>query len=376
MAGSEVTLAKINEALRILNEKYLELDEEKEMLEKYRNLDRQKRAIEFVILEKEMQEAKAKVAEVKDSRDDLNDEFTSATEDYEELKESVSILKEEYELKKQEVSNLTGSKSNVEEEMEELLKEQSRLEMEKHDLSVETDNSFFVKDLDDIKTELQENNIAKKSLELRLQELKISTSDKQEDLDKLEKNRNDIYSKQSRKVQFKCTDDRNTWIKSELLKIAGHVESNHLQIDELQKDLQDMYQHRDRLDKEKSELEEEKSESEKAKIDTEKQLNKLNGSMILSKEKNCILGKEIAVLREQESQTSDKINNIKNEMKFNPKMKAIIKGIESVDKVVQELQAEQLENEIGYYGLVIDRIGCEENLYVAIDETIGNKLFW
>ena len=45
-------------------------------------------------------------------------------------------------------------------------------------------------------------------------------------------------------------------------------------------------------------------------------------------------------------------------------------------QVVQELQAEQLENEIGYYGLVIDRIGCEENLYVAIDETIGNKLFW
>ena len=48
---------------------------------------------------------------------------------------------------------------------------------------------------------------------------------------------------------------------------------------------------------------------------------------------HCTRGKEIAQLREEESLVSDKINNMKNEMKFDPKMKATMKGIESVNKV-------------------------------------------
>ena len=335
MAGSEVTLAKISEALTTLYEKYEELDEEREMLERYKNLDRQKRAIEFVILEKDLQEAKAKVQEARDNKKDLNEAFSSAKADYEKLKEIVSGLKEEYELKNKELLNRRDFSSNAEEEIEELLREQSRLEMEKQDLSVdiESDQSSLGKDLEDIRNKLEENNVAKTSLELSLLELENNTSAKQEELDISEKNRNDIYSKQGRKEQFKCTEDRDTWINAELSKIAGHMESNHLQIDELKKDVQNKVQRREQLEKEKSELEEEKKISEKAKTDGQKQLLELDKATMLAKEWHYTRGKEITQLREEESLVSDKINNMKNEMKFDPRMKATMKGIESVNKV-------------------------------------------
>ena len=33
-------------------------------------------------------------------------------------------------------------------------------------------------------------------------------------------------------------------------------------------------------------------------------------------------------------------------------------------------------NEIGYHGLMIEQFSCDETLYVAIDETVGSKLFY
>merc|ERR1712096_502303 len=231
-----------------------------------------------------MGEAKGKVQEVRDNKKDLNEAFSSAKADYEKLKEIVSELKEEYELKNKEFFNRRGFSSNAEVEIEEPLREQSRLEMEKQDLTAEFDQSSLGKDLEDIRNKLEENNVAKTSLELSLLELENNTSAKQEELEIFEKSRNDIYSKQGRKEQFKCTEDRDTWINSELSKIDGHMESNHLQIDELKKDVQNKGQRREQLEKEKSELEEEKKMYEKAKADGQKQLLELDKATMLAKE--------------------------------------------------------------------------------------------
>ena len=56
---------------------------------------------------------------------------------------------------------------------------------------------------EDIRNKLEENDVAKTSLELSLQELENNTSAKQEDLDIFEKSRNDICFNRNVKFRIK-----------------------------------------------------------------------------------------------------------------------------------------------------------------------------
>lgn len=55
---------QIIQVVQYLDERLKELDEEKEELKKYQQLDKQRKSLEYTIYDKELQDAKQKLAEV------------------------------------------------------------------------------------------------------------------------------------------------------------------------------------------------------------------------------------------------------------------------------------------------------------------------
>lgn len=55
---------QIIEVVKYLDERLKELDEEKEDLRKYQQLDRQRKSLEYTIYDKELQDARQKLAKV------------------------------------------------------------------------------------------------------------------------------------------------------------------------------------------------------------------------------------------------------------------------------------------------------------------------
>lgn len=56
---------QIIEVVRYIEERLKELDEEKEELKKYQQLDKQRRSLQYTIFEKELLEARQKLEEVR-----------------------------------------------------------------------------------------------------------------------------------------------------------------------------------------------------------------------------------------------------------------------------------------------------------------------
>ncbi|KAK3408344.1 structural maintenance of chromosomes protein 3 [Eucalyptus grandis] len=364
---------QIIQVVQYLDERLKELDEEKEELRKYQQLDRQRKSLEYTIYDKELQDARQKLAEIEEARSKVSDtsikSYNSSLDAREKSKELDEKLKE---LTKA-VHGLSKEREAAEQRKTEAVKKQTELELDVKDLQEKISGIMRAKEG------------AAKQLEILQKEIQDSTEelskitplyDKQVGLEQektkrimeLEKRLSIIYQKQGRATQFSSKAARDRWLQKEIDDLERVLSINLTQEQKLQKEI-------DQLKAESSEQDVyiENRKTEIARL--ESLISQTSGRLRDYKTQRNKLQDERKSLWDKESELSTQIDKWKVEVDKAEKNLDhatpgdVRRGLNSVRKICREYQMS------GVYGPIIELLDCDEKFYTAVEVTAGNSLF-
>ncbi|CAN4100724.1 unnamed protein product [Withania somnifera] len=220
---------QIIQVVQYLDERLNELEQEKEELRKYQQLDKQRKSLEYTIFDKELHDARQKLNE-------------NSTKMYESVLEAHEKSKELEKFKEKEA---------VEKQRTEAIRKRAKLDLDYKDLQEKMSTNIKAKD--DAQKQLM-------LLEREVQETKNALNDikplhekqvkEEEDITRgimdREKRLSILYQKQGRATQFASKASRDKWLQKEINEYERVLSSNLTQerklkdeIDQLKKDMRD-----------------------------------------------------------------------------------------------------------------------------------------
>merc|ERR1740129_1733422 len=233
---------KIEEFLKTIEDRLSTLEEEKEELKEYQKYDRMRRALEYTIHDRDLQDTRKKLNEMEDRRKNSGVEA-------EKLREAIQEAAEKAKNTSKEVKDLKVKESSAKEERDTLNHELQAQTKEKTKLE------FTLKDLRD---EVKGDNSSKERAEQELAKLKKTITERETELENIkpqyeqmtkkedectreltlkEQKRKELYAKQGRGSQFTSKSQRDEWIQKELKSLHKQIKDKTEQIEKLDSDL-------------------------------------------------------------------------------------------------------------------------------------------
>ncbi|CAN6557387.1 unnamed protein product [Malus baccata var. baccata] len=366
-------IKQIVQVVQYLDERLKELDEEKEELRQYQQFDKQRKSLEYTIYDKELQDARQKLAEVEDARNKVSETSTkmynTVLDAHEKSKELDKILKD---LTK-ELQTLDKEKEAIEKRRTEAIKKRTELQLD-------------VNDLEEKKTG---NTRAKEDAMKQLQSLQKEIKDSEEELKKInplydnqvkmemeitkgimerEKQLSILYQKQGRATQFSSKAARDKWLQKEIDDLERVLSSNLAQEQKLKVEIA-------RLDAELSDRDV-YIESRRTEIATiESLISQSHDGFNHHKTQRDKLQDERKSLWRKETELSAEIEKLRGEVEKAEKSLDhatpgdVRRGLNSVRKICREY------NICGVFGPIIELLDCDEKFFTAVEVTAGNSLF-
>lgn len=370
---TEVKKAKIGEMLEYIEERLSTLEEEKEELKAYQDLDKMRRSLEYTIHDKELRDTREKLEKLDATRQ-------GNTQDSRELHEKVAAAQAKIDALERDIrdigvslASLSGERTQLQEEHQDMIKRRAQMEFSVKDLeqNVSDDMSNKVR----LQTELSqlESDIANKESELQTLLPQYQQQRDQEErltarLKACEQRRSELFAKQGRVQQFSTRQDRDKWINKEITSLQQSAAQKEQQIHQLE---QDVNQLKIKVDQQKIDIASKTSSLEAGKVS----LDRLNGEYAELKIKRDELMNERKDLWRSESTIDQSLQNTRDELnKYERNLrgsmgKATSNGLDSVRRVVQDCHLK------GVYGPLIDNFTCEPRMFTAVEVTAGKRLF-
>lgn len=262
--------AKITELLSFIDERLTELAEEKEELQKFQALDRQKRACEFILFSREAAETsealeRLEQEEVEESGKNSSNSIDSA--DLDRQLEAIAQLERELTNQKQQLQETDRDAEISRSDLEEFQKQRAKLAVLVADwsASVGTHN----REISTLRSSLQrvEEEIVRKETEMaQLAPALAESTARQENLQAVlgaeEAERAALVAKQGRFSQFKNAAERDAWIQNQLKMLSSTVQLQEQQGSEAEIALKEAQAQVDQLTGEVIDLEKSASTAE------------------------------------------------------------------------------------------------------------------
>ncbi|PQQ14049.1 structural maintenance of chromosomes protein 3 [Prunus yedoensis var. nudiflora] len=348
---------QIIQVVQYLDERLKELDEEKEELRKYQQLDKQRKSLEYTIYDKELQDARQKLAEVEDARNKVSETSTkmynSVLDAHEKSKDLDKIMKD---LTK-ELQALSKEKEAIEKQRTEAIKKHTELELDVKDLQEKISGNFG----------------AKGDAVRQLQTLQKEIQDSMDELEKM----NPLYEDQVMKEKEITKGSRNSisskaardkWLQKEIDDLQRVLSSNLAQEQKLQDEIK-------RLNAELSERDA-YIESRRREIATiESLISQSHAGFNHHKSQRDKLQDERKSLWRNETELSAEIEKLRTEVEKAEKSLDhatpgdVRRGLNSVRKICREYKIP------GVFGPIIELLDCDEKFFTAVEVTAGNSLF-
>eukprot|EP00252_Welwitschia_mirabilis_P018814 TRINITY_DN4209_c0_g1_i1.p1 TRINITY_DN4209_c0_g1~~TRINITY_DN4209_c0_g1_i1.p1 ORF type:complete len:1207 (-),score=328.66 TRINITY_DN4209_c0_g1_i1:370-3990(-) len=364
---------QIIEVVQYIEERLKELDEEKEELRKYQQLDKQRRSLEYTIFEKEVEDAKQKLEEVEEARKNVSEKSTTMYNSVLEAHERLKNLEKDLKNVSKESQALLKEKDSAEKRKTEFMEKLAKVELDVKDLQERIKGEARLKE--DIVMELRilgkEITKSRKELEkvrpLHEQQL-IEEEEITKGIIEREKRLSLLYQKQGRATQFSSKADRDKWLQKE--------------IDDVERVLSRAKAQEEKLNDEIQQLNEELSAQERNIKSRSEEMQDLESHIATCQKEFSLLKVQRDELQEtrkkqwkQENELTSEIDKLKSEI-----IKAeknldhatpgdIRRGLNSVRKLCREY---------GYSGIcgpICELLECDEKFFTAAEVTAGNSLF-
>ncbi|XP_021864567.1 structural maintenance of chromosomes protein 3 [Spinacia oleracea] len=364
---------QIIEVVKYLDERLKELDEEKEDLRKYQQLDRQRKSLEYTIYDKELQDARQKLAKVEEERDKVSEKSTTMYNAILESEERCKDLDKDSKRLSKELQVLTKEKVAVENRRTEAIKRKTQLELDCRDLKERISRSSRAKNgaakqLEVVKREILESTNEIEVIKPSFNALKMQENEMTIGIMEREKKLSILYQKQGRAIQFRDKTDRDKWLQKEIDELQLVLTSNLSQKMKLQGEF-------DNLNAQLRDIDD-FIKSRKANLAAlENNINQSNDGFITSKGQRDRLQDERKLLWERENELSSEVEKLTSEVVKAEKNLDhatpgdIRRGLTSVRRICDQYKIE------GVFGSLIELLECDDRFFTAVEVTAGNSLF-
>ncbi|XP_010521617.1 PREDICTED: structural maintenance of chromosomes protein 3 [Tarenaya hassleriana] len=364
---------QIIQVVQYLDERLKELDEEKEELRKYQQLDKQRKSLEFTIYDKELHDAREKLEQVEVARTKASEESTKMYDRVLKAQEDAKSLDGSLKELTKELQTLNKEKETVEARQTEAMKKKTKLELDVKDSqerksgNVQAKNDA-IKQLHMVEREIQDSM---EELE-KINPLYESQVEKEKRITKgimeREKQLSILYQKQGRATQFSSKAARDKWLRKEIEDLDHVLRSNVAQEQKVQIEI-------DRLNKELAEWDVYIKGRETDIKNSESQISQSREAFNIKKtERDEEQGKR-KVKWGEESQLSAEIEKLKTEVERAKKNLDhatpgdVRRGLSSIRRICQDYRIN------GVFGPIVELLDCDEKFFTAVEVTAGNSLF-
>ncbi|KAJ9162663.1 hypothetical protein P3X46_022419 [Hevea brasiliensis] len=364
---------QIIQVVQYLDERLKELDEEKEELRKYQQLDRQRKSLEYTIYDKELHDARQKLEEVEEARNKVSETsakmYNSVLDSHERSKDLDKMLKD---LTK-EVQGLNKEKELVEKRQTEAIKKQTELELDVKDLQERISGNVQAKEeamkqLDILQREIQDSMEELDKISPLYENQAIKEKDITKGIMEREKQLSILYQKQGRATQFSSKAARDKWLQKEIDDLQRVLSSNLAQeqkledeICKLNGDLKERDAYIENRKAEIASLESLVSESREGFNNHKAQRDKLQD------ERKSLWGKESALIAEIDKLRAEVEKAEKSLDHATPG--DVRRGLNSIRRICRDYKIN------GVFGPIIELLDCDEKFFTAVEVTAGNSLF-
>ena len=367
---SDKTIEDIKESLKMIADRQGILEEEKEDFLKFQKLDARRRTLEYLILERDLDESRTKANAADQEYKDSRDEFGESEKKLVEMKEELAKLKTERRQKKTYIQSLAEEINSEREHQEKMLKIKTGLELRLADMEKEViSQSNLSQDPDEILEDL----IKKRTdLEKRLKEAVGQTEERRQALEVLEHERKELIQRSSRPT-FASVSQRNNWIKGRISGLSGEIEQGLIGL----KDKEDEYKANEAsLEDAESKIQQMEEDIKALTSHLEEIIQSLKSctgkktqeSQLISEKSQDLL--RLQTSREKLYEHYEKANSLCRSRKG---MRDILTGSDSV----HELVAEDPRFGEGYRGILFDMFSTQEDsLTTVLDQTVGLRAFY
>ncbi|KAL7127032.1 hypothetical protein ABFS83_14G226900 [Erythranthe nasuta] len=364
---------QIIQVVQYLDDRLRELDEEKEELKKYQQLDRQRKSLEYAIYDKELHDAKQQLVKIEEERYKVSEKSATMYNSVSDARAKCKELDKSLKDVTKEAQILSREKEAIEKQKTEAIKKRAKLELDSKDLHEKIKGNKKAKEDAAIQLELLDKEIQGSNAELtritQLYDEHVRVEDNlTREIMECEKQLSILYQKQGRATQFANKAARDQWLKKEIKDYQQVLSSNLVQEQKLRDELKqlekDILEHDAYIKGRKSEAAELESLIS-GYIQGYNQF-KLNRDELHDKRKS---------LWGRESELSAEIDRLKSEVAKAEKSLDhatpgdIRRGLNSVRRICDQ------HGIGGVHGPVIELLDCEEKFFTAVETTAGNSLF-
>ncbi|XP_010925132.1 structural maintenance of chromosomes protein 3 [Elaeis guineensis] len=364
---------QIDQVVQYLEERLRELDEEKEELKKYQQLDKQRRSLEYTIFDKELHDARQKLGEIEEARKKVSEKSTSMHNTVLDAHEKLKSLDKEFKVFTKEIQGLNKEKEMIEKKRTEALKVHTQIELDLRDLEERISGDVRAKEeaarqLESLRKEIQESRDELNTIRPLHQSKVAEEEEIAKGIMDREKQLSILYQKQGRATQFASKAARDKWLQREIDDLQRVLSSNMAQEKKLQDEIQQL---KDEDSKLGAYIEERRAELKKQELlitKGQEDFNSLRGQRDeLQDSRKSLWKKETDLSSEIDRLKADLVKAQKSLDHATPG--DIRRGLNSVNRIIKDHGIK------GVFGPILELIECDEKFFTAVEVTAGNSLF-
>ncbi|KAF8098262.1 hypothetical protein N665_0270s0033 [Sinapis alba] len=364
---------QIIQVVQYLDERLRELDEEKEELRKYQQLDKQRKSLEYTIYDKELHDTREKLEQVEVARTKASEESTKMYDRVEKAQDESRSLDESLKGLTKELQTLNKEKETVEARKTEAIKKKTKLELDENDFKERIAGNIQSKH-----DALEQLSMVEREMQDSLKELEAinplyeSQVDKEKQTTKrimeLEKKLSILYQKQGRATQFSNKAARDKWLRKEIEDLKRVLDLNLVQEQKLQ----------DEIFRLNTDLTERDGHIKKCEVEIgelESHISKSHEQFNIKKRERDEEQRKRKEKWGEESQLSSELEKLKTELERAKKNLDhatpgdVRRGLSSIKRICSEYKIN------GVFGPLVELVDCEEKFFTAVEVTAGNSLF-
>nr|XP_018483763.1 PREDICTED: structural maintenance of chromosomes protein 3 [Raphanus sativus] len=364
---------QIIQVVQYLDERLRELDEEKEELRKYQQLDKQRKSLEYTIYDKELHDTREKLEQVEVARTKASEESTKMYDRVEKAQDESRSLDESLKGLTKELQTLNKERETVEARKTEAIKKKTKLELDENDFKERIAGNIQSKN-----DALEQLSMVEREMQDSLKELEAinplyeSQVDKEKQTTKrimeLEKKLSILYQKQGRSTQFSNKAARDKWLRKEIEDLKRVLDLNLSQEQKLQ----------DEIFRLNTDLTERDGDIKKCEVEIgelESHISKSHEQFNIKKRERDEEQRKRKEKWGEESELSSELEKLKTELERAKKNLDhatpgdVRRGLSSIKRICSEYKIN------GVFGPLVELVDCEEKFFTAVEVTAGNSLF-
>ncbi|GLE04374.1 hypothetical protein PINS_up013304 [Pythium insidiosum] len=366
---------KILEVITYIEERLAELEEEKEELRAYQQLDREQRALQYTMHEKELQNVRADLEEIERKRMEEASNSSGLHERQIQLRREIARIQADRGVHEDDLALLAEQRNAIERERSGLMETHYQLELEVKELEekIRSDGltrSSLVSEVDALNRDIKhrqaelDERIIPSCVEAQKRFDDVSTQ-----LKEAMGQSDSLIAKQSRKSQFKTQRERDAYLKKEIADIEALIHRKEADASALARGIDELSQSASAGDEQIQRLQQDLQQHRQA-VDH-------SGHLLLElKEKRNALSEERKERWRQENQLAYDVRRLTEQLH---RGESVLQTTMAYD-VRRGLQAVREMSERGkirgIYGPLIELVEpVDERFCTAVDEAAGGALF-